>query len=297
MVGEENDMPGTDLLPFAVIAADIEGFTSHLPRGQADLRADFLDLFGTACAEAGVVLEPAGLSDRGDGGFALVGTGTARARLVSEIPRRLSMGLRRRNSGRDARHRMRLRLVLHHGLARPHRGDWLGPAVNTACRLADADAGRRLLEESPEADLVLLLSGDMYRDTVALGEEDLDPADFAPGVIPDGARGAGIAFWATMVGRRWLRPAPAALAAAGMGSAGAGSAETGSAETGPGAPPPPHGGAEAPGRSPAPPGSDAGGGEAREKRYSDRNSGAVAMGRDSLAINGDVHGPLTFGSR
>jgi hypothetical protein len=272
-------MREADLLPYAVIAADIEGFTGHMPLRQTELRADFIDLFHRALADACVDLEPPGLRDRGDGGFALVPAGAPRAPLTAEVPRRLAMELGWRNASRDERHRLRIRLVLHHGPARPHRGDWVGPAVDTAARLLEANAGRKLLANTADADLVLLLSAEMYQDTVRLHEAGLDPADFVFGRLGADEKGAGTGFWASMVGRGQFRPAPAALAAAGMDDA--------ITET------------EAP-RAAAEPSGTARRSAPRPDtptpgRVVHSNTGVIAMG-DGPAIGGDV-GSLHFGPR
>jgi class 3 adenylate cyclase len=267
-------MSEPDLLPFAVIAADIEGFSKHVPLRQAELRADFLDLFHRALADARVDLVPPGLRDRGDGGFGLVAPAVARAPLTADFPRRLAIELRRRGAGPDGRNRLRLRLVLHHGQARPHRADWVGPVVDTAARILDAEAGRRLLATTPEADLVLLLSDEMYRDTVQLREADLDPADFTPGRIPVGTKGAGTAFWASMLGQSQFRPSPTALAAAGLEPRAAGDrrSETGEGED-----------VAAPDHRTPPDGRAQTGG-----RYVHDNSGVVAMGDGGIAIGKNV---------
>ncbi|MCK9921642.1 effector-associated domain EAD1-containing protein [Frankia sp. AgPm24] len=180
---------------------DASGYSKRDLQGQLDVRAGVRGIVDTALDRAGVADTVLLHENGGDGCLCALDANVSRDLLASDFVRELRIAQRQFNRVRAPSDQVRLRLSLHHGQIVVDGGGAAGDAVVVVDRLVNAVAVRVILESYPAADLVLALSPDFYRDTVAEGLRDLDPADFAlfPAVVD--AKYVGEA-WVTLPGHR-----------------------------------------------------------------------------------------------
>ncbi|ADP80317.1 hypothetical protein [Pseudofrankia inefficax] len=266
-------------LPHTVVGLDICGFSTHTTPGQGRLVDDLNALFGEACATVGV---SGLLRDSGDGGFWLFSADVPRSRLVARLPRELSIGLNGRNRVARPEYHLRVRMAIHHGVVWHHGTTVISHAINQTRRIVDGKVGRQLLNAAPDADLVLLLSDDMFAGTVA--DElsgGLMPADFTPVRLGPGEKGAGTLAWACL----WANgshTAPGVVSVAAQPGVSRGAEEVdGPSEDGDATDDGPAGGGPAGGR---PTGHGPAGGGAAGGIHADNNHGVLAIGQNSTAI-------------
>jgi class 3 adenylate cyclase len=128
-----------------VVVVDIEGFSQRSDPVQRSLRRAMYEVLKTAVDDAHLVWEDFHPQDRGDGVIMIVGGHVSPVTLTGELVRALEAGLAERAVTYKADHQMRFRVALHQGLANPDDEGWSGDAINTACRLVDAQPLRDTL--------------------------------------------------------------------------------------------------------------------------------------------------------
>ncbi|WP_253209155.1 hypothetical protein [Streptomyces niphimycinicus] len=99
-------------------------------------------------------------------------------RLVDDFIRHLVSQLRAYNGLRVPAARMRLRAAIHHGPVELADNGLAGAAVVTTARLLSSHHLYDALKADEGADLVLLLSDDVYRSVVVGGHTTLSTTDF-----------------------------------------------------------------------------------------------------------------------
>lgn len=172
-------------MPFAplhhtLIAMDVEksGMRDDplLLRMRADLRMIIRELLVRQHLDPDAVT----VEDLGDGYRLLFPSAvTPMAALDPFIPN-LATELRLHRTASSATNRLRLRVAVHTGLLHSEpAGAWTGTPLRDLARLLDADAVRQALRDTPETDLVLVVSQLVY-DTVVRHGYTLDPAGFRP---------------------------------------------------------------------------------------------------------------------
>ena len=166
----ETDHPA----PLSALVDDLVGYSKLTGKRQAKVREELDGIRERAARAAGLDRSSWYVQDRGDGELALVPVTVPKARLVADYVRELVTELGEYNQSRNAEGRIRLRVALHHGDVRGFAGD---PTV-VACRLLDSQPLRDALGGSPDADLALILSDQMYQATAAQRERGLDPRRF-----------------------------------------------------------------------------------------------------------------------
>ena len=96
----------------------------------------------------------------------------------SASPGELRGALFRLNRDRKDEARLRLRLAVHFGVAKPGPNGYQGPGPVVLSRLCDSGPLKRVLMESG-ADLAVVFSRQIYADTIASGLTLLDPRSCA----------------------------------------------------------------------------------------------------------------------
>jgi len=96
---------------------------------------------------------------------------------VDDFVRKLAAALQHHNRALLPERRLRLRLAIHHGSAAPASNGFFGQGVVVVNRLVDSPVLRAALAAS-DADLAVILSRQVYTDTVVQGYTSFDPADF-----------------------------------------------------------------------------------------------------------------------
>ncbi|WP_283137500.1 hypothetical protein [Rhizohabitans arisaemae] len=169
----------------ALLAADVEGFTTHPDTALPDVSLYFQRVIRDACEASGLGKSWDALAFRvfkGDGVLAAFPI-QALARLIdpfaAHVQHRLSdMRPELRSQGI----RLRLRLALHAGLLDDRRPDTPGvsAATNTVSRLLNSQPLYRALEESdPDVTFTaILLSSEVFENTVVGGRTTLRPSQF-----------------------------------------------------------------------------------------------------------------------
>jgi hypothetical protein len=120
-----------------------------------DAAADRADLHRAAWAR-----QPAG-----DGELAVLPDNESEPAVVDDYVRELHAALGRKNRNLRPELRLRLRLAIHHGMAKPAQMGYAGQGVVEVSRLADSAIAKAALEASG-ADLVVILSRRVFEDTV-----------------------------------------------------------------------------------------------------------------------------------
>lgn len=189
----------TEALHHWIMVLDLEAFSTRSDPLQQSLRAAMYDLVGTAFKEAGIDQRDVAMEDRGDGVLMLVPPTVSPVRLAGPMVRALDDGLREKAHGHSAAHSLRMRVALHQGLAVRDPHGWSGDAVNTACRLVDAQPLRNVLTAATLARLAFVVSGQVYDSVVRHGHRGLDPAAYLPMRFAT-KHGETISSWVTVPG-------------------------------------------------------------------------------------------------
>jgi hypothetical protein len=163
----------------AIVVVDIEGFGPRTNPFQASLRRAMYETLQEACVEARIDWVPIVALDRGDGVILLIPAATSAVVLAGAFVRALDAVLAEKAAMFSDAHRMRFRMALHQGLCQEDDKGWVGEAINTACRLVDAQPLRAALTAAPDARMALVVSDDIYRAVVRHGYRLIDPAAFA----------------------------------------------------------------------------------------------------------------------
>jgi hypothetical protein len=162
------------------VVVDIEGFSQRSDPVQRSLRRAMYEVLTTAVDDAHLTWVDFHPQDRGDGVIMIVGGHVSPVALAGEFVRALEWGLAEKAGIHSADHQMRFRVALHQGLANPDDEGWSGDAINTACRLVDAQPLRDTLAEARRAQVALIVSNSFYQSVIRPGHRSMDPSTFAP---------------------------------------------------------------------------------------------------------------------
>lgn len=163
-----------------VVVVDIEGFSRRSDPLQKSLRRAMYEVLKTAVDDAHLAWADFHPQDRGDGVIMLVGGHVSPVSLVGELVRALESGLAEKAAMYNPDHQMRFRVALHQGLASPDDEGWSGDAINTACRLVDAQLLRDTLAEARRAHVALIVSDSFFQSVIRPGHRSIDPSTFTP---------------------------------------------------------------------------------------------------------------------
>ncbi|MGW5196663.1 hypothetical protein [Streptomyces spiralis] len=189
-----------------IMALDVENFSTRRDPVQRRVRAAMYRVLTTAMERAGLAEADTVTEDRGDGVLMLVAPTVSPLVIAGPFVGELHTELGEYAQETNAEHAMRLRLALHQGLATRDERGWSGDAVNTACRLVDAQQLRDALTAAPSARMVFAVSGEVHHAVIRHGHRGVDPAAYLPCAITT-KHGETISSWITVPGR----PAPAGL--------------------------------------------------------------------------------------
>ncbi|MFH8882056.1 hypothetical protein [Streptomyces californicus] len=203
-----------------VISVDARRSGQYGDAEKPRMRERIYRILDTAFAQAGVDRRALYTGDRGDGVLMAVPGRIAVTRLLGLWMVEVHESLREENS--SLRVPLGLRIAMHVGPVRHDANGINGRAVDLACRLADADVGRRLLD-AEGADLVLVVSGSLYHDVVSAGGKFIQPERFAPAELD--LKEGEFTGWFHLPGR--ARPDFSRLAPQGPAEGGEGSEGTG----------------------------------------------------------------------
>ncbi len=164
-----------------MLSADIEDYSGRTDAGQRQLQTALAGVLKAASDAAGLKRQDWWVQVGGDSVFAILPPGTDVARLMDRFVREINAelgGYNRRRSG-EAWTRMRLRLAVHAGpVFLDGRTGWPGQHAVLPARLRDCEPVRAALAALREADLAVIVSGDVYRDYITQGPGNPRPTEF-----------------------------------------------------------------------------------------------------------------------
>ncbi|RSM75925.1 hypothetical protein DMH04_37080 [Kibdelosporangium aridum] len=150
----------------AIVAVDVEGFSSRTDLLQTAVRRNLYESLEQGFNEAGIPWQDCDTSqDRGDGVLILVPPDIAHVNLVDQLPHRLAAALRRNNAIYAAEARIRLRVAVHVGKIDFDERGIAGHTVNFVCRMLDAPALKAVLAAS-RGVFTLMVSDWFYHQVV-----------------------------------------------------------------------------------------------------------------------------------
>ncbi|WP_314174766.1 hypothetical protein [Streptomyces winkii] len=156
-----------------LLSVDARGYGSAPDWMHEEIQRGLLGVLDVAAKEAGLRRDAWDTQGAGDGELAVLPLEEPEVRVVERFPRELKRALLRHNRGRSDETRLRLRMAVHFGTAKPGSNGYkhAGPVV--VSRLCDIEPLKRTLVASG-ADLAVVFSRTIYNDTVKSGLALLD---------------------------------------------------------------------------------------------------------------------------
>lgn len=144
---------------------------------RAAMYAAFDDAYSSVGVEPGTFHQ----EDRGDGILAALRPDVPPTLMVGRWIDTLYESLRAHNQGRERP--LRLRIGMNAGLVVQDRHGLVGRAVDLAARLCDSPPAKRIMNESPEIHLLVVVSDWLYGNVVADGGRYVEPDHYRPARI------------------------------------------------------------------------------------------------------------------
>lgn len=161
-----------------VIAFDIEKYSRHNTRRQADAQADLRTLLDLAAKTVGLDSATWELLHAGDGEIAVLPPDVDMVKVVWRFTRELNTRLLTYNEDRAADAAMRLRVAMHtDAFIRTERG-YAGEALVILTRLLNSGPLRVALAKADRADLALMISEPVFRKVGRSGLGGIRPEYF-----------------------------------------------------------------------------------------------------------------------
>lgn len=163
-----------------IITDDVERYSRRPTLTQIDFQRDLVGLMNRAAAMTGLDTAEWDRQRQGDAELIVLPPDVDESLVTADLVEAIRVCLERRNLDRSEQGRLRLRLALHTGSMIPGANGFAGPAVVAACRMRDSDALRATLAAAGTAELVVAVSGEIYRDIVANRLRGLRPDSYKP---------------------------------------------------------------------------------------------------------------------
>lgn len=155
-----------DPVHHTIIAFDIARSSKHPVSWLLKMREDLRRITRDVLAKQGITWDSLHYDDLGDGLRLLLPPIHPAMRVLRPFVNELDAALRTHRMQTSERAPLRLRVVVHHGLAYFDGGVWAGDALVLAARLLDAEPLRRALNENPDANFALIVSEAIYKDVI-----------------------------------------------------------------------------------------------------------------------------------
>lgn len=163
---------------YLCLATDVEQYSRlHTPQ-QERAQSDLLAILDRAAARSGLDRARWARQAQGDQEFAVLPLDTQECVVVSDFVRHLAGCLAERNANVPQQDRLRLRMAVHVGVARPAALGHAGQTPIAVARLLDEPVLKRVLAKTRTTDLVVIVSDSVYQDVVRLRENGLDPEQY-----------------------------------------------------------------------------------------------------------------------
>jgi hypothetical protein len=164
--------------PCTCIALDVQAYGGNNDRRQSEIQHDLPRLLSRAALNSGLDRSRWHIQAKGDEQLAVAPMDGSEPRIVDDYIRHITSGLLGYNQDRVSSARMRIRAAVHHGPVEVADNGFAGRTVVTTSRLLNSGPLRGALTAAPAADLVLVLSDEVYRSTVGGGHTTLPATAF-----------------------------------------------------------------------------------------------------------------------
>jgi hypothetical protein len=160
------------------IAVDLEHYSLRPDSAQVEAQRAMTGLLREAGQHGALERAQWHIQPQGDGELALLPPGIDEAYVITSLMHQLHSGLHRYNRHAGPAARLRMRIAVHEGLTYVAESGFAGDAVNTVCRLRDAQESKEALRAS-QSDLLLIVSERIFHDVIC-GDDtyELPPASF-----------------------------------------------------------------------------------------------------------------------
>ncbi|GAA3431515.1 hypothetical protein [Kutzneria kofuensis] len=159
--------PAATVLRRLCVAVDATGYGSKTDIGQLAAQRHLVEFLDDAGQSAGLRRAEWARQPGGDGEFAILPADEPEAAVIDTFIPALNACLRRHNTMMLPEARLRLRVAIHFGRLVPGANGWAGPAPVQVARLLNARPLRDALVDIPDAAIAVLLSDQVFTDTVA----------------------------------------------------------------------------------------------------------------------------------
>ncbi len=160
------------------VAVDASGYSALSDVDQREAQRGIVEVSDAAARAAGLRRDTWVRQGAGDGESAVLPVDEPEDVVVDRYVRELDAELTRYNGRLRTELRLRLRVAVYFGRLSPAANGHAGPAPVAVARLLDSAVLRAALAEADRANLALLVSEQVYADTVASLATTLRPGDF-----------------------------------------------------------------------------------------------------------------------
>lgn len=161
-----------------LVAVDAAGYGDGNDQEHVALQSGLTAALNDSAAQAGLRRYTWLTQAVGDGELAILPHDEPEPVVVDAYIRHLEMALSARNADAPPRTKIRLRVAIHFGTAMPADNGYAGQGIVAVSRLVDSAPVRDALSASPEADLALILSRQVFEDVVRQGHVSFPETDF-----------------------------------------------------------------------------------------------------------------------
>ncbi len=159
--------PAAPVLRRLCVAVDATAYGGRTDVGQLAVQRHLIEFLDDAARSAGLPRAEWDRQPGGDGEFAILPADEPEAVVIDKFIPELAACLRRHNTMMLPEARLRLRVAIHFGRLVPGANGWAGPAPVQVARLLNSRPLRDALIDAPDAAIAVLLSDQVFTDTVA----------------------------------------------------------------------------------------------------------------------------------
>ncbi|MCQ8774063.1 hypothetical protein [Streptomyces telluris] len=160
------------------VAADVEKYSHHDIPSQAVIQTDLVRVLEEAALLSGLDRASWARQAQGDQELAVLPVGVPEPVVLGAFTRHLAVRIGDRNAARAPKERMRLRLAVGIGVASLAALGYAGPAPVAVARYVNAPQVKAVLAAIRAANLVVIVSGQLYEDVVKSRTRGLDPEQY-----------------------------------------------------------------------------------------------------------------------
>lgn len=157
---------------------DAKGYGRADDQQQGAIQIGLLAVADAAAEHAGLDRSAWDRQGSGDGELAVLPLTEAEPRVVDDFVRELAAALTEHNYDLHPQSRLRLRVAIHHGVAIPASNGYGGQGVVVVSRLVDSKPIRAALAVQDQANLAVILSKQVYIDTIVQRHTSLAHQEF-----------------------------------------------------------------------------------------------------------------------